>query len=126
MTDAIAAAPFFPLTKNESTLAPAAPKPEIDPKIKKAAAEFESMVIAQMLQPMFEALDSDGMFGGGTGERMFRPMLVDQYAQAMSKAGGIGIAQSVAEEMMRMQTAQPAMPETATTSETPLSPTKAK
>jgi Rod binding domain-containing protein len=111
MADAIST-PFFPLAKTDSTLAPAPPKPEIDPKVMKAASEFETMVLAQMLQPMFEALDSDGMFGGGSGERMFRPMLVDQYAQAMSKAGGVGIAQSVAEEMMRLQTAQALPPQT--------------
>ena len=100
----VAPTPSFPIPKSgDSTLAPLAPKPEIDPKIKKTASEFESMVLSQLLQPMFEALDSDGIGGGGSGERMFRPLLIDQYAQTMAKAGGIGIAEEVAREMMRLQ-----------------------
>ena len=60
-------------------------------------------MIGQMLQPMFNGLDADGMFGGGEAEKMFRPMLVEEYAKAMSKNGGIGIADSVAREMMKLQ-----------------------
>jgi Rod binding domain-containing protein len=86
-----------------STLAPAPAPAPIDPKIKKTAADFETMVIGQMLAPMFEALETNGPFGGGDGEAMFRPMLIDQYAKSMAKAGGIGIADEVAREMMRMQ-----------------------
>jgi Rod binding domain-containing protein len=56
-----------------------------------------------MLAPMFENLDTDGLGGGGAGERMFRPMLVEQYAKAIAQAGGIGLADSVIAEMLRMQ-----------------------
>jgi Rod binding domain-containing protein len=87
-----------------STLAPPAPQPKPTPEVLKAAREFEKMVLGQMLQPMFEGLKTDGEFGGGSGEEMFRPMLIDQYAQAMGKAGGIGLADSIAREMMRLQT----------------------
>jgi Rod binding domain-containing protein len=34
---------------------------------------------------------------------MFRPMLVQRYAEAISKAGGVGIADAVMREMLRMQ-----------------------
>ena len=81
--------------------APVASKPTAE--VMKAAKEFESLVIGQMLQPMFNGLDADGMFGGGEAEKMFRPMLVEEYAKAMSKNGGIGIADSVAREMMKLQ-----------------------
>jgi hypothetical protein len=110
---AVAVDPIAPIPikrLDESTLAPPPPKEEIDPKVMKAANDFEAMVIGQMLQPMFESLDSDGMFGGGSGERMFRPMLVDQYAQTMAKAGGIGIAQAVAREMMKLQEGEQSAP----------------
>ena len=36
---------------------------------------------------------------------MFRPMLIEQYADAISSAGGVGIADSIVAELMRMQTA---------------------
>jgi Rod binding domain-containing protein len=52
---------------------------------------------------MFEGLPTDGLGGGGAGEAMFRPMLVQRYAEAMSKAGGIGLADNVMAEMIRLQ-----------------------
>jgi len=67
------------------------------------AEEFESMFIAQMLAPMFESLDTDGLTGGGAGERAFRPMLVNEYAKEMAAQGGIGIADQVYTEILRMQ-----------------------
>ena len=70
---------------------------------RKIGAEFEEMFLAQMLQPMFDALPTDGMFGGGTGERLFRSFQVNEYAKAIAKTGGIGIADSVARHIIAMQ-----------------------
>ena len=39
-----------------------------NPKVDAAAKDFESMFMAQMLQPMMEGLNVDGLFGGGHGE----------------------------------------------------------
>jgi len=102
--------PTAPIPLVNTTLAAPMAQPPIDPKIKKAAAEFESMVLSQLLAPMFESLDSDGMFGGGSAERMFRPMLVDEYAKGMSRGGGVGLADAVGREMMRLQAGAPAEP----------------
>lgn len=65
--------------------------------------QFEQMFLSQMLAPMFEGVSSNGPFGGGKGEEMFRSFQVDAYAQAMSRRGGIGIAQQVAREILRLQ-----------------------
>jgi peptidoglycan hydrolase FlgJ len=67
------------------------------------AQQFERMFIAEMLRPMFEGLETDGPFGGGNAEATFRPMLIDQYADAIAKGGGVGIADSVLKEILRMQ-----------------------
>lgn len=72
-------------------------------ELRRAAEEFESVFLSEMLAPMFEGLDSDGLGGGGMGEQIFRPMLVERYAEAISRAGGVGIAESVMAEMLRMQ-----------------------
>jgi hypothetical protein len=56
------------------------------------AQEFERMFVTEMLQPMFSGIESEAPFGGGQGEDVFRPMLLDQYADAVAKGGGIGIA----------------------------------
>jgi Rod binding domain-containing protein len=69
-----------------------------------AANEFESVFLNEMLGPMFAGLHTDGLGGGGTGEEMFRPMLIDQYAKAIQHAGGIGIADQIYAELNRMQT----------------------
>jgi peptidoglycan hydrolase FlgJ len=70
---------------------------------RRAAEDFEAMVIGELLKPMFQALDVDGLGGGGVGEQMFRPMLIDRYAGELAKTGGIGIADSVARELIRLQ-----------------------
>jgi len=75
-------------------------------EIRRVAQEFESVFLAEMLAPMFESLDTEGLGGGGMGERMFRPMLVERYAQAISKAGGVGVADYIIAELNRMQTVE--------------------
>ena len=76
-------------------------------EMRRAAEEFEAIFLAQMMAPMFEGLDTDGLGGGGMGEEIFRPMLIERYAEALSQAGGVGIADSIVRELMRLQEAQP-------------------
>lgn len=64
--------------------------------------DFEQMFLSQMLQPMFEGI-GEGPFGGGYGEKMFKSMQLDEYAKALTNAGGIGIASAVTREMLRLQ-----------------------
>jgi peptidoglycan hydrolase FlgJ len=72
-------------------------------EIKKAAKEFEAVFLTQMLETMFEGIGSDGVFGGGYGEDVFRPMMLQEYGKVLAKSGGIGIADAVGRELMRMQ-----------------------
>lgn len=69
----------------------------------KAALDFESVYLAQMLQPMFSTVDVDDTFGGGNAEETWRGMLVEEYAKQIVKTGGIGIASSVEREMLKLQ-----------------------
>lgn len=90
----------------ERTSSPAiyAPPPvEAPEKMRKLAADFEASFLAEMLRPMFEAQNTEGLGGGGEGERMFRPMLVEQYAKGIAQNGGIGLADMVVREMVKMQ-----------------------
>ena len=81
----------------------------------RVASDFEEMTISQMLNFMMSEVDlSDTPFGGGMGERAFQPLLVNEYGKAMSGQGGLGIADAVLREMLKMQgldTAEPAMPQ---------------
>jgi Rod binding domain-containing protein len=74
-----------------------------DAHIEAAAKDFEAMFMAQMLQPMFEGLKTDGMFGGGKGEEIFRGFMVQEYGKLIAETGQIGIADAVKAEMIRMQ-----------------------
>ncbi|AFW00303.1 chemotaxis protein chel [Gluconobacter oxydans] len=70
----------------------------------KAAQDFESMTINQMLQPMFQTDDdSQDMFSGGAGEKQFRPMMVEQIAKQMENNGGIGLTDAINRQMLAMQ-----------------------
>ena len=67
------------------------------------AQDFERMFIAEMLQPMFAGLETDGPFGGGSAQEAFRPMLIDQYAKSIAAGGGVGVADAVLKEILKLQ-----------------------
>jgi flagellar protein FlgJ len=85
------------------------PSQAADPaKTAKAAQDFESMAIGQLLQPMFDTVtpEKDG-FGGGAGEEAWKPLLVQEFAKQISNHGGLGLAKPVYDAMLRMQQAAP-------------------
>lgn len=67
------------------------------------AEQFERMFLSEMLAPMFAGIETDGPFGGGNAEDVFRPMLLDQYADKVVNSGGVGIADAVMKEILRLQ-----------------------
>ncbi len=80
-----------------------AAQPAAAEELRRAAQEFEAVFLSEMLAPMFEGLDTEGLGGGGMGEQIFRPMLVERYADAISRAGGVGIADAILRELMALQ-----------------------
>lgn len=72
---------------------------------RKSAEEFEGMFLSQMFGHVFDSLKTDGPFGGGHAEKMYRSLLVDEYGKTMARAGGIGIADQVMKEILRNQEA---------------------
>jgi len=77
-----------------------------DAKTVKSARDFEAMAIGQLLQPMFETVDSaHSLFGGGAAEETWKPMMVTEIAKKIAANGGLGLARPVLAEMLRMQEA---------------------
>ena len=76
-------------------------------RMRAAAAQFESQFLAQMLRPVFDALPTDGPFGGGEGEAMWRSFMVDAMAEQTVKAGGLALSDAILAEMIRLQEARP-------------------
>lgn len=72
-------------------------------KIREAAEQFEAQFLSVMLQPMFEGTDVEAPFGGGPGEQMFRSLMTEAMGKQMTKAGGIGLADTVQREMLKLQ-----------------------
>jgi hypothetical protein len=77
--------------------------PAVDVLSQKKASLSNDVASVKTLAPMFQGLETDGPMGGGNAEATFRPMLVDQYADAIARGGGIGISDSVLKEILRMQ-----------------------
>lgn len=63
---------------------------------KKLGQDFEAMFLTEMMRPMFEGVSKpNSLFGGGHGEEVYGSMMVQQYANAFAKHGGIGIAKQI-------------------------------
>jgi flagellar protein FlgJ len=71
--------------------------------VSQAAKDFEGMFMAQMLQPMFNTVGVDKLFGGGHGEEAMRGFLVQEYGKALARSSHFGIAEAVQTEMQRVQ-----------------------
>jgi flagellar protein FlgJ len=76
-----------------------------DPR--KTAQEFEAFFLSQMFEVMSAGVKTDGPMGGGQAEGKWRSFLNDEYGKTMSKGRGIGIANMVYDQMIKMQEAQP-------------------
>ena len=70
---------------------------------KKVAQQFEGVLMSQMLNEMFEGISTEGMFGGGPGEEMFRSMMVDEYGKQITKQGGMGLTDAVTKQLLSHQ-----------------------
>jgi Rod binding domain-containing protein len=70
---------------------------------KRAAEEFEAQFLAQMLEHMFAGVGTDGPFGGGQAEEIYRSFLLQEYGKVIAKAGGVGLADTVKREILRAQ-----------------------
>ena len=72
-------------------------------KIEETAESFESFFLSRMMETMFEGVSTNGLFGGGNAEKIYRSMLLDEYGKTMSQTGGIGIKDYVMTSILEMQ-----------------------
>jgi Rod binding domain-containing protein len=52
---------------------------------------------------MFSGVKSDGPFGGGPAEDIFKNLLAEEYGKTLARSGGIGIADSVYRQILSVQ-----------------------
>jgi Rod binding domain-containing protein len=90
------------LAQNRAVMAPKSAADAVTAK--KVAQQFEGVLMSQMLNDMFAGVKTDGMFGGGAGEEMFRSLMIDEYAKQITKQGsGLGLANTVTQELLKRQ-----------------------
>ena len=68
-----------------------------------AAEQFEAVFISQFLAPIFDTVPTDGPFGGGHAESVYRGFMVEEIGKTIAKNGGFGIADSVYNEILKLQ-----------------------
>jgi Rod binding domain-containing protein len=70
---------------------------------RRVAEDFEALFLSQMVQHMFAGVPTDGPFGGGNAENIYRSLLATEYGKLISRTGGIGIADAVQREILKLQ-----------------------
>ncbi|ODN69335.1 rod-binding protein [Methylobrevis pamukkalensis] len=76
---------------------------QVKARIEAQASEFEAVFLSSALKTMFENVGTDPTLIGGTGSESWRELLVDEYAKSFSARGGIGLAEPIANQLLKMQ-----------------------
>jgi len=71
-----------------------------DPALLKAAKDFESIFVRQMLKSLEKTTAAGGNAKPTAGQSTYGSMIVDTLSDSISKAGGLGLADVVARSMM--------------------------
>jgi flagellar protein FlgJ len=71
-----------------------------DPGMVKAAKEFESIFVRQMLKSLEKTTAAGGNAKPTAGQSTYGSMIVDTLSDSISKGGGLGLADVVARSMM--------------------------
>ncbi len=80
------------------------PKARNEAKARKTAQDFESMFLEQTLERLFASGGPEGPLGdNGMGGEVYRSMLVKEYAGNIARSGGVGIADQVYREILKLQ-----------------------
>jgi len=70
-------------------------------RIREAANEFEAVFLQQMLSAMREGVSEDSPLGGP--DSAFGSLLLSEQAKLISRAGGIGVADHILAELLKLQ-----------------------
>lgn len=77
-------------------------QPANNDALRRKAEEFEAVFLNVMLASAFEGLGDDDEFASQATDT-WRGLQVEQFATAISKSGGIGIADRIYTELLQLQ-----------------------
>jgi Rod binding domain-containing protein len=72
-------------------------------KLDAAARDFEAVFISQMLETAWSTVPTDGPMSGGSGESVFRSIMIQDIGKQMAQQGGLGLADRVRSELLAIQ-----------------------
>lgn len=72
----------------------------------KAGRDFEAFFLSQVFENMFSDVGADPLFGGGSGETVYRSLMVQEYSKIAAKSASTGIAAEVTAEILHAQEMQ--------------------
>jgi Rod binding domain-containing protein len=70
--------------------------------LREVAQEFEAIFLAQVLAHLNPAPAGDGP-GGSADHGLFHTMFNEEIAKLISRSGGVGVADAVLKEMLKLQ-----------------------
>ena len=74
--------------------------------LREQAKDLEGIFLNTLMKEMFSSIDtSDESFGGGFAEETWRGMQAEQFANSLAEEGGIGLADNLMGDLLRMQEA---------------------
>jgi flagellar protein FlgJ len=98
------------MTDAVQSQAPAAPGPTAGPgkpgniaALRDVAREFEAVFLAQVLSKINQGIDGDPGAGETADQGLFHDMFNDEVAKLISRSGGVGVADAVLKEMLKVQ-----------------------
>jgi len=68
-----------------------------------AAEDFEAVFLSVLVESMFSGVSTDGPFGGGQGETVFRSLMHQEYGRMLAENGGVGVSDAVYSEILKLQ-----------------------
>jgi Rod binding domain-containing protein len=102
----IAASTPYALTASQPDLTAGTGSTDAGQNIDAVSKDFEAVFLTQMMSAMFAGDDTSAYFGGGTSGDVYKSYLLNEYGKSMAQAGGIGIAASVKQELLKLQEVQ--------------------
>jgi len=92
-----------PITPLSPPAATQATSPTAVDAARRTGEEFEALFLSSIMENLFAGVVTDGPFGGGKAEGMWRSVMLQEYGKVTAKAGGVGIAAAVQREILRLQ-----------------------
>jgi len=98
--------PIYPKSiKTEGfSLLPQAGEKRVDrDKLKKSCADFESILISQLLKSMRQTMTTSGLMGSGLGKDMYISLFDQELSQSLAKRGGLGLGKMIYNRVIQQE-----------------------